>query len=118
MEIFEAFPTVSLRGMRTGLPIFGSEIDQKAAKTAANCCTRESLICSGGDLNPILGFYFPLFSRFFAREFPSRWKSAESSGSKSLVFFGQSAYIFYVRFKYLRAVKSQETRFLIQGTVI
>jgi hypothetical protein len=25
----------------------------------------------GGDLNPILGFYFPLFSMVFPREFPS-----------------------------------------------
>ena len=39
----------------------------------------------------------------------------EISGSKSLVFFGQSAYIFYVRFNYLRAVKSQETRFFDPG---
>jgi len=51
-----------------------------------------------GGLNPILGFYFPLFSMVFPREFPSGWKTAESSGSKSLVFFGQRAYIFYVRF--------------------
>jgi hypothetical protein len=29
----------------------------------------------------------------------------ESSGSKSLVFFGQPAYIFYVRFNHFRAVK-------------
>ena len=29
----------------------------------------------------------------------------ESSGSKSLVFFGQLAYMFYVRFNYFRAVK-------------
>jgi hypothetical protein len=83
-----------------------------------SCGLLDFLLCSVGDLNPILGFYFPLFSRCFPREFPSRWKSAESSGSKGLVFFGESAHIFYVRFKYLRAVKSQEKRFLIQGTVI
>jgi hypothetical protein len=59
----------------------------------------------GGDLNPILGFCFPLFSMGFPREFPSGWKSVESSGSKSLVFFGQLAYIFYVRFNHFRAVK-------------
>jgi hypothetical protein len=29
----------------------------------------------------------------------------ESSGSKSLVFFGQPAYMFYVRFNHFRAVK-------------
>jgi len=29
----------------------------------------------------------------------------ESSGSKSLVFFGQSAYIFHVRFNHFRPVK-------------
>jgi hypothetical protein len=28
-------------------------------------------LCSGGDLNPILGFCFPLFSRVFPGEFPS-----------------------------------------------
>ena len=32
-------------------------------------------------------------------------KSVESSGSKCLVFFGQPAYIFYVRFNHFRAVK-------------
>jgi hypothetical protein len=42
----------------------------------------------------------------------------ESSGSKSLVFSGQPAYIFYVRFNHFRAVKFQENAFLIQGTVI
>ena len=52
MEIFEVFPTVSLRGMGTEIPNFGSEIDQKVAKVAANCCTRDFLLCSGGDLNP------------------------------------------------------------------
>jgi hypothetical protein len=41
----------------------------------------------------------------FPGEFPSGWKSVESSGSKSLVFFGQSAYIFYARFNYFRAVR-------------
>jgi hypothetical protein len=28
-------------------------------------------LCSGGDLNPILGFYFPPFSRVLPGEFPS-----------------------------------------------
>ena len=40
----------------------------------------------GGDLNPPLGFYFPLFSMSFAREFPSGWKTTESSGNKIVVF--------------------------------
>jgi len=65
MEIFEVFPTVSFRGMSAGIPIFGPEIDQKVAKTAADCCTRDLLLCSGRDLNPISGFYFPLFSMVF-----------------------------------------------------
>jgi hypothetical protein len=43
--------------------------------------------CSGGDLNPPLGFYFPLFSMSFAREFPSGWQSVEGSGIKIAVFF-------------------------------
>ena len=29
------------------------------------------LLCSGGDLNPILGFCFPLFSMVFPRKLPS-----------------------------------------------
>jgi hypothetical protein len=33
-----------------------------------------------------LGFYFPLFSMSFAREFPSGWKTTESSGNKIVVF--------------------------------
>jgi hypothetical protein len=40
----------------------------------------------GGDLNPPLGFYFPLFSMGFPREFPSGWKSVERSGIKIVVF--------------------------------
>jgi hypothetical protein len=39
-----------------------------------------------GDLNPPLGFCFPLFSMSFAREFPSGWKSVERSGIKIVVF--------------------------------
>jgi hypothetical protein len=65
MEIFEVLPIVSFRGMSTGIPIFGPEIDQKVGKIAANCCTPDFLLCSG-DLNPILGLcfrYFPCFSR-------------------------------------------------------
>ena len=56
-------------------------------------CTRQANSrLLGGDLNPIVGFCFPLFSMVFAGEFPSGWKSMESTGSKSLVFFGQPAY--------------------------
>jgi hypothetical protein len=46
----------------------------------------------GGDLNPPLGFYFPLFSMSFAREFPSGWKTTESSGNKIVVNCSQSTY--------------------------
>ena len=52
MEIFEVLPIVSFRGISTGIPIFGPEIDQKVGKIAANCCTPHFLLCSGGDLNP------------------------------------------------------------------
>jgi hypothetical protein len=38
------------------------------------------------------------FPPLFGGEFPSGRKSVESSGSKSLVFFGQFAYILYLRF--------------------
>src|SRR6516164_6135792 len=40
--------------------------------------------CSGGDLNPLSGFCFPLFSMVFPGEFPSGEKTAEGSGSEVL----------------------------------
>jgi hypothetical protein len=45
---------------------------------------------AGGDLNPPLGFYFPLFSTSFAREFPSGWQSVERSGIKTVVFLSSN----------------------------
>ena len=57
-------------------------------------------MCSGGDLNPPLGFYFPLFSMSFAREFPSGWKSVEMSGSKCVVICRQSTYKVLMCFDY------------------
>src|SRR5271166_5583639 len=69
----------------------------------------------GGGLNPILGFCFPLFSRCCPTEFPSGWKFVESSRSKSLVFFGQSTYIFYVRFNHFWAVKIRLKRVFNAG---
>jgi hypothetical protein len=44
----------------------------------------------------------------------------ENSGRKSLVFFGQSAYIFYVRFNYFLPTFREAVKIpvLIQGTVI
>ena len=56
-------------------------------------------MCSGG-LNPILGFCFPPFSTCFPAEFPSGWKSTESSGKKIVVNCSQSTYMFYLRFNY------------------
>ena len=58
MVIFEVFPIVSLRGISTGIPIFQPEIDQIVAKLPH---VRLSPLL-GGDLNPVLGFCFPLFS--------------------------------------------------------
>ena len=60
MEIFEVFPTVSLRGIWHRTTIFGSESDQKVAKIAANCCKRDFPLCSGGDLNPHAFRHTPL----------------------------------------------------------
>ena len=37
----------------------------------------------GGDLNPLSGSSFPLFSWCFPGEFPSEWKTVEDSGSKT-----------------------------------
>jgi hypothetical protein len=48
----------------------------------------------GGDLNPFLGFYFPLFSMVFPWEFPSGWKTTESSGKKIVVNCSHSTYKF------------------------
>ena len=63
-----------------------------------NYLRRDSLL--GGDLNPILGFCFPLFSRVFLGEFPSGWKTTESSGNKSVVFCGRATYTFAMCFDY------------------
>ena len=52
--------------------------------------------CLGGDLNPILGFCFPPFSRVFPRKFPSAWKTVECSGSKTAANCCKSTYIFGV----------------------
>jgi hypothetical protein len=61
-------------------------------------------VCSGG-LEPHFRVLFSAVSMYFPGEFPSGWKSVESSRSKSLVFFGQPAYMFYVRLNHFRAVK-------------
>jgi len=63
----------------------GSKIAQKSAKSLVFFGQRAFLLCSGGDLNPFLGFCFPLFSMVFPREFPSGWKTTESSGKKIVV---------------------------------
>ena len=57
-----------------------------------SCGLLDFLLCSVGDLNPILGFYFPLFSMVFPGEFPSGQKPVEVSGSKSVANCGQSTY--------------------------
>jgi hypothetical protein len=49
----------------------GSKIAQKSAKTLVFFGQRTFLLCSGGDLNPLSGFCFPLFSMVFPWEFPS-----------------------------------------------
>src|SRR6266436_3624686 len=77
MEVFEVFPIVSLRGMSTGIPIFGP---QNRSKSRKNCCKLlrdEFPPLLGGDLNPVSGFYFPLFSMVFPSEIAI---SVESGG--------------------------------------
>jgi hypothetical protein len=49
----------------------GSKIGQKSAKTLVFFGQPTFLLCSGGDLNPLSGFCFPLFSMVFPWEFPS-----------------------------------------------
>ena len=50
------------------------------------------LLLLGGGLEPRFRVYFPLFSASFAREFPSGWKTTESSGNKIVVNCSQSTY--------------------------
>ena len=56
------------------------------------------LLCSVGDLNPILGFHFPLFSTHCPGKLPLGWKTVESSGSKSVANCGGSTYILFLRY--------------------
>jgi len=65
---------------------FSGKADRNRSKSRQICCTPDFPLCSGRDLNPPLGFYFPLFSMSFAREFPSGWQSVEGSGIKIVVF--------------------------------
>ena len=48
----------------------------------------------GGDLNPLSGFYFPLFSTVFPWEIFIRVEPVEVGGNKSVVFCGGSTYKF------------------------
>jgi hypothetical protein len=53
-------------------------------------------ISAGGDLNPVLGFCFPLFSIALPRKLPSVWKTAEAAGSKTAANCCKSTYILWV----------------------
>jgi hypothetical protein len=55
-----------------------------------------SATCSGGDLNPVSGFCFPLFSMVFPRKLPSGKKMADSGGSKIAAKCCKSTYTFCV----------------------
>jgi hypothetical protein len=44
----------------------GSKIPQKSAESLVFFGQPTFLLCSGGDLNPLSGFYFPLFSMVFS----------------------------------------------------
>jgi hypothetical protein len=59
MEIFEVFPIVSFRGMSTGIPIF---CGPKSIKKSEKLLRARFSPLLGGDLNPVSGFRFPLFS--------------------------------------------------------
>ena len=65
-----------------------------------------ALLCSEGDLNPILGFCFPLFSMVFPGEFPSGEKTAEGSGSESVANCRKSTYIIFGSFKHVYSLSS------------
>jgi hypothetical protein len=52
----------------------------------------------GGDLNPLLGFCFPLFSMVCPWGISIRVETVEVDGSKSVVFCGRSTYKFSMCF--------------------
>src|ERR1700693_1892854 len=43
----------------------------KSIEGVVSCGRLDFLLCSVGDLNPVLGFYIPLFSMVFPRKLPS-----------------------------------------------
>jgi hypothetical protein len=53
-------------------------------------------ISARGDLNPLSGFYFPLFSMMFPWEFPSGYKAVDSRGRKTVAFCGGSTYKVFI----------------------
>src|SRR5262249_30975153 len=60
----------------------------------------------GGELNPILGFCFPLFSMVFPGEFPSAQKTADSCERKSVANCCKSTYKFFLRFSHFVPVSA------------
>src|ERR1700730_2957682 len=47
----------------------------KSIEGVVSCSRLDFLLCSVGDLNPVSGFYFPLFSRVFPSEIAIRVES-------------------------------------------
>jgi len=96
-ELFRYFPSVEPPSESEESPNHGVD---DPLRFWFLCCDDEPMICLettgrgyfGGDLNPILGFCFPLFSRLLPWKFPSGWKTTESSGDKIVVNCSQSTY--------------------------
>jgi hypothetical protein len=77
-------------------------------------------MCSVGELEPAFKVLFSAIFHGASLGNAIRVEPMESSGSKSLVVFGQPAYIFYVRFNHFLPTfrGCQYKAVLIQGAVI
>jgi hypothetical protein len=69
--------------MNTGIPIFGPEIDQNVGKLLQTVARPIFPTAREGDFNPILGFYFPLFSIVFPWEISIKVESGGFSRKKN-----------------------------------
>jgi hypothetical protein len=68
----------------------------ESSEGVVSCGLLDFLLCSVGELNPILGFCFPVFSRVIPGRISIWVKPVELGGSKSVVFCGGSTYKVFI----------------------